>query len=225
MKIRWLIFAVMQLPLAFFLSAQETREPLIEYAVQAGLNLQGMIGKDAEGDKLGYSRINGLRLGFSIHLPVKQDLSVRGGLFIAQKGAENGTVSPRNIYKIYYLEVPLFATYKRPAGTGWFEFGAGPYAGYGLKGKTIIKGSNESLETDIEFKKIVQPEEPYSLNYFRRFDAGAGVFAGYKWPSGIFMQISGNLGILKINPEDQRIVDDQTAIRNVGMGVLLGIVF
>lgn len=63
---------------------------------------------------------------------------------------------------------------------------------------------------------------PDSDVYFKAFDAGANVFAGYEMANRIFFQLNTQLGLLKINPEDKRITNDETSIKNTGFGISLG---
>lgn len=39
---------------------------------------------------------------------------------------------------------------------------------------------------------------------------------------GLFLQLNADLGIIKINPEDKRIPNDKTSVKNSGFGVSLG---
>ena len=47
--------------------------------------------------------------------------------------------------------------------------------------------------------------DPLTVPYFKAFDAGGNIFAGYEMASGIFFQLNTQFGMLKINPEDKRI--------------------
>jgi len=58
--------------------------------------------------------------------------------------------------------------------------------------------------------------------YFKAFDAGGNIFFGYEMGNGIYGQFNAQLGMLKINPEDKRIPDDQTSVKNTGFGISLG---
>jgi hypothetical protein len=53
-------------------------------------------------------------------------------------------------------------------------------------------------------------------------DAGANAFAGYEMASGIFVQLNTQFGLVSINPQDKRIVDDKSSVKNSGFGVSLG---
>ena len=104
--------------------------------------------------------------------------------------------------------------YKPLVGNGYFMLGFGPYVAYGV-------GGNE-----IEFKKAVETVDSDAIRYVKPFDAGANLFFGYEFPVGLFIQLNTQLGLLDINPDDNRItIDDNSSLRNTGYGVSLGFRF
>jgi len=125
-------------------------------------------------------------------------------------------------YKLSYLELPLNLVYKGLLGNGFILIGFGPYVGYGIMGKAIFEGGPVTVESDIEFKSVVETGDPITVAYFKAFDAGGNIFAGYEMANGIFLQLDTQFGMLKINPEDKRISDDKTSIKNTGFGISIG---
>jgi hypothetical protein len=97
--------------------------------------------------------------------------------------------------------------------------GFGPYIGYAIGGK--VKPESGSA-TEIEFKNVVEIGDPTSVTYFKAFDAGGNIFAGYELAGGIFLQLDTQFGMLKINPEDKRIADDKSSLKNTGFGLSIG---
>jgi len=68
----------------------------------------------------------------------------------------------------------------------------------------------------------VESGDPILVAYFKAFDAGGNIFAGYQMAGGLFFQVNTQLGMLKINPEDRRIPDDKSSVKNTGFGLSLG---
>ena len=67
--------------------------------------------------------------------------------------------------------------------------------------------------------------DPTSVTYLKAFDAGGNIFAGYELASGIFIQLDTQLGMLKINPEDNRtepVYSDKSSVKNTGFGLSVG---
>ena len=96
-------------------------------------------------------------------------------------------------------------------GNGYFMLGFGPYLAYGIGG------------TNIEFKKVVESGDSNAIKYIKPFDAGANLFFGYELPAGIFLQLNTQLGLIDINPKDNRVSgDNKSTLKNTGYGLSLG---
>jgi len=149
----------------------------------------------------------GFHAGVNLQLPVAPEFYFQPGLLFSTKGAKISTTS----YKLSYIELPLNFVYKALVGNGYFMLGFGPYVAYGIGGK------------DIEFKKTVETGDSDAIKYFKPFDAGANLFFGYELPAGLFLQLNTQLGLLDINPEDNRIAgDNESTLKNTGYGISLG---
>jgi hypothetical protein len=123
---------------------------------------------------------------------------------------------------ISYIEVPLNLVYKGLLGNGHVLLGLGPYIGYGIMGKVKTESGSVSLDSDIEFKNVVELTDPLTVPYYKAFDAGGNIFFGYEMAGGIFAQLNAQLGMLNINPEYKVITDDKSSIKNTGFGFSLG---
>jgi hypothetical protein len=177
------------------------------FAVLGGVNLQNLNGKDESGNKLENDMLIGFHAGVNLQLPVAPEFYFQPGLLFSTKGAKISTTS----YKLSYIELPLNFVYKALVGNGYFMLGFGPYVAYGIGG------------TDIEFKKTVEAGDSDAIKYFKPFDAGANLFFGYELPAGLFLQLNTQLGLLDINPEDNRIAgDNESTLKNTGYGISLG---
>jgi len=188
----------------------------VSFGVLGGVNFQNLNGKDINGDKLVYNMIPGVHAGVNVQIPVAPEFFFQPGLLFTTKGAK---ITDGSIIRLSYVELPLNMVYKALLGSGEFMLGFGPYFGYAIGGK--VKPESGTA-TDIEFKSVVETGDPSSVTYFKAFDAGANLFAGYVMGNGVFFQLNSQLGMLKINPEDKRITDDKSSVKNTGFGLSVG---
>jgi len=209
----FVLILMLSVPLAI---AQNTGNAKMSFAVLGGINFQNLNGKDIAGDKLKNDMILGYHAGVNVQIPIGPTFFFQPGLLFATKGAKYPNGSS---IKLSYIELPLNLVYKALVGNGKFMLGFGPYIGYAIGGK--VKPESGTA-TDIEFKNVVETGDPVSVTYFKAFDAGGNIFAGYELASGIFIQLDTQLGMLKINPEDKRISSDESVVKNTGFGLSIG---
>ena len=191
----------------FMVFAQRPAGSGTSFAVLGGVNLQNLNGKDMSGNKLENDMLTGFHAGVNAQVPVAPQFYFQPGILYSTKGAKITESS----YKLSYIELPLNFVYKALVGNGYFMLGFGPYISYGIGGK------------DIEFKKTVESGDSDAIKYFKPFDSGANLFFGHELPSGLFMQLNTQLGMLDINPEDNRITgDNKSSLKNTGYGLSLG---
>lgn len=201
--------------------AQSPAGSKTSFAILGGVNLQNINGNDMLGNKLENDMLIGFHAGVNVQVPVAPEFYFQPGLMFSTKGAKNIGVL-NSTYKLSYVELPLNFVYKALVGNGYFMLGFGPYLAYGIGGKAIYEGANASIETDIEFKKEVESSDPVAAVYVKPFDAGANLFFGYELPAGLFLQLNTQLGLLDINPKDNRLPDNETLLKNTGYGISLG---
>ena len=202
--------------------AQGTDRAKLAFGVLGGINFQNLNGKDAGGDKLENDLIIGFHVGVNIQVPIVPEFYFQPGLLFSTKGAKNTSGSLTGTTKISYIEMPLNLVYKAMLGNGYVMLGFGPHIGYGIGGKVKVEGGAVTVENDIEFKNVVEIGDDPLTPYYKAFDVGANMFAGYEMQNGIFAQINTQFGLLKINPENKYIADDKTSVKNVGFGLSLG---
>jgi len=175
------------------------------------------------GNKLENDLLTGFHAGVNAQIPVASEFYFQPGLMFSTKGAKDTEGALTSTYKLSYVELPLNFVYKALVGNGYFMLGVGPYVAYGIGGKASYEGDNGSVETDIEFKKEVDSGDPHTTMYVKPFDAGANLFFGYELPSGLFLQLNTQLGLLDIQPEDNRITgENNSTLKNTGYGLSLG---
>ena len=190
--------------------------------VLGGINFQNFNGKDYDGDKLSNDMIIGYHAGLNLQIPIVPDFYFQPGLLFSTKGAKNTEGAIESTYKLSYIELPLNLLYKSLVGNGYILLGFGPYVSYGIMGKAKHEGGGVSLESDIEFKNVVEEGDPLLTTYIKPLDAGGNIFAGYEMVGGLFFHLNTQFGMLNIHPEDERFPDGKTQIRNTGFGFSLG---
>jgi hypothetical protein len=225
MKTRLLSFTIFLMFMASLAVAQRTDKAKTSFAVLGGVNFQNFNGKDNNGDKLQNDMLLCYHAGVNIQLPLAPQIYFQPGLMYAAKGAKNSYGSLTGTFKLSYIELPLNVVYKAMLGNGFFNLGFGPYVAYGIGGKATIEGSTASIKKDVVFKNVVETGDDLSTPYFKAFDAGGNIFIGYELAGGLFLQLDAQLGMLKINPEDKRIVGiftSNSVVKNTGFGISLG---
>lgn len=196
----------------------------MRFAILGGVNLQTLSGKDFNGDKFDNKAIPGFHLGANAQIPIVQDFYFQPGLLFTTKGAKSTTGTITSTYKLTYIELPLNLVYKGSLGNGYIMLGFGPYVAYGISGKAIYEdgSTSEKIEMDVIFKNVVEINDPVLSPYFKAFDAGGNIFAGYEMAMGIFMQLNTQFGMFKINPQDDRIPGSEMSTKNTGFGLSIG---
>lgn len=193
------------------------------FAILGGVNFQNFNGKDNNGNKPNYKLMVGYHAGFNVMIPIAPEFYFQTGLLYSLKGATNVNDSYTNHYKMSYIEMPLNLVYKAQLGNGFVMLGFGPYLGYCLKGKVKTEwNSGATANGDIQFQNTVEASDPVNPPYFKAFDAGANIFAGYELANGIFVQLNSQLGLVNINSKDMHFPDEKTALRNTGFGLSVG---
>jgi hypothetical protein len=224
MKTKLISFALILLLSVPAAIAQNAEKGKMSFAILGGINFQNFAGKDNNGDKIENDMLLGFHGGVNIQIPIAPDFYFQPGLLFSTKGAKNSYGSLTGTYKLSYIELPLNVVYKGLLGKGYIMIGFGPYIAYSIGGKATYVYGSTSYETNIEFKNVVESGDPW-VPYFRAFDAGGNIFAGFEMAGGLFLQFNAQLGMLKINPEDNRtlvIYTDKLSVKNTGFGLSLG---
>ncbi|MCA1760258.1 MAG: PorT family protein [Bacteroidales bacterium] len=192
------------------------------FGILGGVNFQTLTGTDHSGDELNNDMLIGYHAGINIQIPIAPEFYFQPGLLYSLKGAKNTTGALTSSTKVSYIELPLNLVYKGMLGSGYFMVGFGPYISYGIGGKVTTTGGDASLETDVLIQNSVALTDPLTATYFKPFDAGGNIFAGYEMAGGLFFQLNTQLGMLLVNPENAWFSDDEAAIKHTGFGLSLG---
>jgi hypothetical protein len=204
---------------------QYNEDSRVSLGILGGVNFQTFNGEDGDGDKLENDMIVGYHAGINLAIPIAPQFYFQPGLLLSMKGAKNTGFQDLGTYNLSYIEVPMNLVYKGLVGTGYVLVGFGPYIAYAVKGKADFEAGSLSYEPDVEFANEVDLTDPILTSYFKPFDAGANIFVGYQLSQGLFFQLNGQLGLMNINPEDNRLTGNNSKYMNTGYGISLGYQF
>jgi hypothetical protein len=116
---------------------------------------------------------------------------------------------------ISYIDLPINFAYAIELGNNRLMVGAGPYAGFGLNGKTVstitANGVSEKQDEKVEFGN--------GSGQIDRFDFGANFMAAYVLNNGLMLKVNYSLGLLNLSN------DPDTDYKNRFFGVSLGYFF
>lgn len=208
-------------------------EAQVEFGILAGPNFQNMVGKDDDGDKVTNGLIVGFHAGVTASLPIAPDFYFQTGLLFSQKGSKNNlgllpTKASGDDYntttRISYIDLPLHLLFRPELGNGHVLVGFGPYVAFGIGGKqTVDYDGLPALEQKVKFKSEISNDERYDLEntYFKRFDAGADIFAGYELSMGLWLRLNAQLGLLDMMPAFQD-NDPNANLKNTGFSLSVG---
>ncbi|MBR4129167.1 MAG: PorT family protein [Bacteroidaceae bacterium] len=112
---------------------------------------------------------------------------------------ETGTplTGVKNVSTItYHVEVPLlFNYYLRTKERQYVVFSAGPYAAYGVSGKTKVKGDTDRLGAERYYYDF----DPFSDGDGKRFEVGAQVGVGYQFSNGVTAGVDFSYAFTKVD--------------------------
>lgn len=219
MKTKFLTSLILIVFTALSVVAQSNYPSKTSFAVLGGLNFQNLNGKNAIGNQLDNDLMLGYHAGMNVQIPVAPEFYLQPGLMLSTKGAKNTELADK--LSLSYIEMPINFVYKALLGNGHFMLGFGPYLAYGLGGKATWESGSGTAEYDVKFKKENSSGIANTL-YFRPFDAGGNIFAGYELPGGLFFQFNTQLGMLNINWDYELNPNDQSVVKNTGFGLSAG---
>jgi hypothetical protein len=220
MKTRLISIAIVLIISLTNATAQSTGKT--SFGILGGVNFQNLNGKNIMSDKLENKLTPGFHFGVNVQIPIVPEFYFQPGALFSTKGAKNTESAVTTTTRISYIEIPMNFLYKSALGNGFIFLGIGPYVGFALMGSVKNTGDTESLKRDIEFRNVVEIGDPITVPYYKAFDAGGNILFGYEMAVGLFAQMNAQLGMMKINPEDKRIPEDKSIVKNTGFGISVG---
>jgi hypothetical protein len=215
----FIIYLLILIPVTF-ISAQNA--DYTRFGILGGVNYQNMTGKDNLGEKLTGKGITGFHAGVNAQIPIAPEFYFQPGLLFSTKGSNMEENGFNSVTKLSYIELPLNLVYKGTLGNGAIMLGFGPYVGYGIKGKVTNSGTNIDITSDVKFQNTIETSDPLTSVYLKGLDIGGNIFVGYEMSNGIFLQLNTQYGMVNISPEDKRVTNSESSLKNIGFGLSLG---
>ncbi len=211
--------------IAFTTQAQD-EDKLVTLGIRAGagyttVNGKNIIGNDLENDyRLGY------HAGITADLYVFEGFYLQPALLYTTKGAQKENDLTKETLSVSYIELPLNILLKPAIGSGKLLLGAGPYAGYGIGGKSESKTGSLTIERKNKFSNELAGQDVLDAkNVVRPWDYGINALAGYEFDGGFGIQLNAQLGLKNFYPENQFLQADKTDYKHFGIGLSLGYKF
>ncbi len=204
MKKMRLTFVVAMLAVAVSVSAQ------LSLGVKGGMTMSNLNGDELT-DK-------NMKIGFNVGLladyEINQSSAIQTGLYFLTKGSRYhgsfGSISGEVTVNPMYLQIPLHYAYKIAVTPGTrVVLHAGPYAAYGVGGKS--KGKVSIADQSIESKGV----DVFGDNGFKPFDAGLGLGVGAEFGS-FLVDLGWDMGLVNIANVDNATIKNQSAYLSVG---------
>lgn len=175
----------------------------VNFGVKAGLNLANLSYSDEFEDPDTKMLIT-FQVGAIADIDISDNFAIQPGLLLVGKGArqEDSDLDFKASVNPMYLQVPVNFLYKGDM----FYVGAGPYAAFGLFGKTKVEFAGEEDSEDLSFGNA-EDDDLAALDFGANIEAGVTlgqirIGAGYA------------LGLANVIPSDVR-GDDESARNGV----------
>ena len=204
MKRMRIMLVVAMLAMVTAVSAQ------MNLGIKGGVNMSNFYGDELND--------NNVKIGFHIGLAADYDFAynsaIQTGLFFTTKGAKYsssvGEVSGDVSVNPMYLQLPVHYAYKIDVSPGTrVVLHAGPYAAFGVGGKSKISGSLGSVGAETESDVFGDD------GFLKRFDAGLGLGVGAEF-GPLLLDLGWDMGLVNIVDSSDGDLKNQNAYLSVG---------
>jgi len=167
----------------------------IKFGIKAGLNLPTMK-TEIEGMDIDSKANLNFQIGGYVDFDFEK-FSIQPGLVLNGKGSKVSVLGLESKSSLMYLEVPVNFYYKVPLNFGNIYLGGGPYAGYGISGKSKTKGEllGETLDEEEDIK-FGDDED------FKALDFGLNFGGGVRLTNGLALGANYGLGLSNMSNDD-----------------------
>ena len=183
----------------------------VNLGIKGGVNMSNFYG-DELNDK--NAKI-GFHIGLAADYEFMYNSAIQTGLFFTTKGAKYqgslGSVSGEISVNPMYLQLPVHYAYKLDVSPGTrIVFHAGPYAAYGVGGKTKFKVFAGSASTERDGENVFGKDK-----LLKPFDAGLGLGVGAEFGQILF-DLGWDMGLVNISNVSNGKTKNQNAYLSVG---------
>ena len=202
-KMRFMLVVAM-LAMVTAVSAQ------MNLGIKGGVNMSNFYGDELD-DK-------NVKIGFHIGLAADYDFAynsaIQTGLYFTTKGASYtssfGDASGELTVNPMYLQIPVHYAYKIDVSPGTrVVLHAGPYAAYGIGGKSKLSGSVGGIGAETEGDVFGDD------GFLKRFDAGLGLGVGAEF-GPLLLDLGWDMGLVNIVDSSNGDIKNQNAYLSVG---------
>lgn len=183
----------------------------LDMGIKGGLNISNFYG-DALNDR---NMKPGFHIGLAADCEFAPNVALQSGVFFSTKGSKytGEFFGVKGEYSInpMYVQIPVHLAYKIDVTSGTrIVLHAGPYAAYGVAGKSKLKISAGQSSTESNGKNLFG-----SNGVFNPFDAGLGLGAGAEF-GPLMLDLGWDMGLLNISKLKNGNVKTQNAYLSVG---------
>ncbi|HHU06974.1 MAG TPA: PorT family protein [Clostridiaceae bacterium] len=204
MKKMRMMLVVAMLAMVTAVSAQ------MNLGIKGGVNMSNFYGEELDDQNM--------KIGFHVGLAADFDFAynsaIQTGLYFTTKGAEYSStfedVSGEFTVNPMYLQLPVHYAYKLDVTPGTrIVFHGGPYAAYGVGGKSKFSASVGDLGGEGEADVFGDD------GFLKRFDAGLGLGVGAEL-GPILLDLGWDMGLINIVDSEDGDLKNQNAYLSIG---------
>lgn len=181
--------------LLVFISAQTYAQ---KFGIQGGINLTTLVDKDDDfdyADEMEYENKLGFNGGVTLELGLGDLIAVELGALIDSKGTQISEGDNYLRFNLLYADVPVLVKVGPSFGPVKVFGAAGPYVGFGLSGKVVLKYEGEKESEDIEWGSGDEAD-------IKRMDFGAKFGIGAE-VTGFTFGAYYSLGLANVAPDTE----------------------
>ncbi len=204
MKKMRILLVVAMLAMVTAVSAQ------MNLGVKGGVNMSNFYGDELND--------NNVKIGFHIGLAADYDFTynsaIQTGLYFSTKGAKYSVGGDNSSVEAtanpMYLQLPIHYAYKLDVTPGTrIVFHAGPYAAFGVGGKSKLSASIGDSGAALESEVFGDD------GLLKRFDAGVGLGVGAEF-GRMLIDLGWDMGLVNLSQIDNGNIKNQNAYMSVG---------
>jgi hypothetical protein len=212
-----------------------TAKAQVHVGVNAGANMGNIVTKNNGTKDAAIKAAIGYIVSGDVNIPINENLLFQTGLQYesihnkvnTESTSSGGGFSVKETFTgkshLDLINIPAKLFYKMPAGNGSFRFGAGPYLGIGINGRSKSTDITETTVGATTTKHVFDYNAKTTFGSadtsYKRINFGAGVELSYVLSNNISFSVYSNFGLANINNQDKR------NSKTYAYGITIGYIF